>query len=103
MKATRLELGTARNIYGTVHMPEGDFNTDPPYRVDIDGPRLTLYLPIKNVRFAGEVATVALHMGDMTAELRVVPSVVVCRGDNLTILQPVEFDYLLGPPPEVKP
>jgi len=102
MKATKLELGTAKNIYGTVHMPEGDFNTEPPYRVDIDGPRLTLYLPIKSVRFAGEVNLVALHMGSLTSELRC-PPVQVSLGDNLTILQHVELDYLLGPPPEVSP
>jgi hypothetical protein len=93
MKATRLELGTAKNIYGTVHMPEGDFNTDPPYRVDIDGPRLTFYLPIRNVRFAGEINRVALRMGGLTSELRC-PPVQVSLGDNLTILQPVEFDDL---------
>ena len=102
MKVTSLQLGTAKNIYGIVHMPEGDFNTEPPYRVDIDGPRLTFYLPIKNVRFSGEVNRVALRMGSLTSEFRC-PPVQVSLGDNLTILQPVEFDYLLGPPPEVSP
>ncbi len=85
------EVLRASDIYATVHMPEGDFNSLPPSRVDIRGAMTTYHFPFKNAPFSGEIRTVGLHMNGISTELRVNPPVTVSRGDDLTIVQPVEM------------
>lgn len=102
-KATASPL-RASDIYATVHMPEGDFNSLPPSRVDINGAMTTYHFPLNNVPFSGEITTVGLHMNGVAAELKVVPPITVSRGDSLTIVQPVEtMELVSANPPDVAP
>ena len=95
----------ARDIYSTVHMPEGDFDSLPPSRVDINGAMTTYYFPFKSVPFSGEISRVGLHMNGVSTECRVNPPVTVRRGDSLTVIQPVGMDRLTAadPPEEATP
>ena len=98
------ERPAATDIYGTVHMPEGDFDTEPPSHVVIDGAMTRYWLPIKNILFSGEISRVGLHINGLTTEVSVVPPVTVRRGDNLTIVQTVEMVSLTAlNPPEDRP
>ena len=98
------ERPAATGIYGTVHMPEGDFATGPPTRVVIDGAMTTYHLPIYDIPFSGEISRVGLHINGLTTEVRVVPPVTVTRGERVTIVQPVEMVKLTARhPPEGLP
>lgn len=77
-------------VYSTIHMPDGDYDTGSPTRVEIDCEVVTYYLPLRNAPFSGEINNATLHLGVLTVRVPVSP-VQVLQGDNVTIAQPVSM------------
>ena len=85
-----------RGVWGTVHSSEGDFDTERATDVEINGERMTFYLPVERCPFSGRLDTVTLHMGALVVELYLEPPTWVRRGDHLTVVQPVEMATLVA-------
>ena len=88
-----------RGVWGTVHSSGGDFDTETATNVEINGERMTFYLPVGRCPFSGRLDKVTLHMGALVVELPMVPPISVGRGAYLTVIQPVEMSTLVAERP----
>lgn len=78
-------------VYATVHLEDGrDYDTDLPYKVEIDCEMTTFYLPIRNVPFTGRLKSSTLHLGVVNVELGIT-DMEVRKGADLVVIHAVSM------------